>query len=135
MVTRHAACNCGQLHLVCDGEPKRISMCHCLECQRRSGSVFGVQAWFGEEQVVSVVGISKPFTRISDAGRSLTFHFCPTCGSTLFWKAEAFPALVAVAVGTFADPSFPSPSFSVWERRRHDWIDDVPSDMTIQHSK
>jgi len=134
MTSRQAACNCGQLHLVCEGEPKRISICHCLACQRRSGSVFGVQAWFGEEQVVSVAGTSTEFARISGVGRSLTFHFCPTCGSTVFWKAEAFPGLVAVAVGAFADPNFPAPSFSVWERRRHEWIDHV-SEAAIQHSK
>ena len=38
MTTRHAACSCGQLHLVIEGEPARISMCHCLECQRRTGA-------------------------------------------------------------------------------------------------
>jgi hypothetical protein len=39
MTTRHATCNCGQLRLTIEGEPSRISMCHCLECQRRTGAV------------------------------------------------------------------------------------------------
>ena len=39
MTTRRAACSCGQLHLTIEGEPSRISMCHCLECQRRTGAV------------------------------------------------------------------------------------------------
>src|SRR5262245_27127717 len=38
MTTRRAACSCGQLHLAIEGEPSRISMCHCLECQRRTGA-------------------------------------------------------------------------------------------------
>src|SRR5258707_8613238 len=42
MPTRRAACNCGQLPLTCEGEPVRISTCHCLECQRRTGAVGGV---------------------------------------------------------------------------------------------
>jgi hypothetical protein len=45
-MTRHAACSCGQLHLAIDGEPSRISMCHCLECQRRTGAVISNQARF-----------------------------------------------------------------------------------------
>jgi len=41
--TRRAACNCGQLSLTIEGEPVRISMCHCLECQRRTGAVISNQ--------------------------------------------------------------------------------------------
>ena len=51
MTTRRAACSCGQLHLTIEGEPLRISMCHCLECQRRTGAVISNQARFRREQV------------------------------------------------------------------------------------
>ena len=51
MTTRRAACSCGQLHLTIEGEPLRISMCHCLECQRRTGAVISNQARFGRDQV------------------------------------------------------------------------------------
>jgi hypothetical protein len=51
MTSRHAACNCGQLYLTIEGEPSRISMCHCLECQRRTGAVISNQARFRREQV------------------------------------------------------------------------------------
>ena len=44
MTTRRAACSCGQLHLTIEGEPSRISMCHCLECQRRTGAAISNQA-------------------------------------------------------------------------------------------
>jgi len=52
-MTRSAACSCGQLHLTIEGEPSRISMCHCLECQRRIGAVISNQARFRREQVTS----------------------------------------------------------------------------------
>ena len=51
MATRRAACSCGQLHLTIEGEPARISMCHCLACQRRTGAVFGSQSRFRPDQV------------------------------------------------------------------------------------
>jgi hypothetical protein len=51
MPTRHAACSCGQLHLTIDGEPARVSMCHCLECQRRTGAVISNQARFTPDQI------------------------------------------------------------------------------------
>jgi hypothetical protein len=79
-------------------------MCHCLEGQRRTGSTFGVQAWFTGEPVRLVKGADKRYARQADSGRIVTFHFCPECGSTVFWEAEQRPDLIAVAVGMFADP-------------------------------
>jgi hypothetical protein len=95
--------------------------------------VFGNQAFFKREQITSISGTSTQFTRLSDAGRPVTFRFCPTCGSTVSWEAEALPGLIAVAVGSFADPTFAAPELSVWERRRHDWVAPL-SDSAIQHS-
>jgi hypothetical protein len=123
MTIRRAACHCGRLALACEGEPARVSLCHCLECQRRTGSVFGAQAWFRRENVTFATGAAKEFTRISDAGNPLTFRFCEFCGSTVYWEAAKVPGLIAVAVGAFADPSFPAPQIAVWQERRHSWVD------------
>lgn len=130
-MTRRAACNCGQLVVTCEGEPARVSVCHCLECQRRTGSVFSSQAWFKRENITDISGNSSEFSRLSDDGRSLTFHFCPVCGSTVYWEAELFSGLMAVGVGSFADPTFPGPKHSIWERRRHHWVA-MPSDAGIR---
>jgi hypothetical protein len=97
-------------------------MCHCLECQRRTGSVFGLAAWYPRGQTELTQGTAKRFTRIADSGKAVAFNFCPECGGTLFWEAELRPGLVAVAVGAFADPSFEAPRNSVWDRWRHPWL-------------
>ena len=133
MSTRHAACNCGQLHLTCEGEPVRISMCHCLECQRRTGGIFSNQAWFQRQQIVDIAGTSTRFMRSSDSGHSVTFRFCPVCGSTVYWEAERFADWIAVAVGAFADPTFPGPAYAGFERRRHGWLE-MSSHLRIEHS-
>ena len=114
MTTRRAACSCGQLHLTIEGEPSRISMCHCLECQRRTGGVISNQARFRREQV-TFAGKATAWMRTAQSGNVLTFHFCPMCGSTVYWEGEGFPGYVAVAIGTFADPNFPAPTIAVWE--------------------
>src|SRR6516225_9870687 len=111
MSTRHAACNCGQLHLTIEGEPSRISMCHCLECQRRTGAVISNQARFRHEQV-TFAGKATAWMRTAESGNALTFHFCPTCGSTVYWEGEGFPGYVAVAIGSFADSNFPGPTIA-----------------------
>ena len=121
MTSRRTACSCGQLHLTIEGDPSRISMCHCLACQRRTGAVLSNQARFQREQV-GIAGKSTSWSRTADSGHALTFHFCPTCGSTLYWTSESFPGMVVVAIGNFADPDFPAPTVAVWEESRHDWV-------------
>lgn len=126
MTTRTASCSCGQLRLTCVGEPVRVSVCHCLDCQKRTGSVFGAQARFPRE-AVTVEGASADWSRIGDSGGTARFSFCPTCGSTVFWEADRIPGFVTVAVGAFADPTFPPPGVAVYEARKHPWaVADAP---------
>jgi hypothetical protein len=118
-MAREAACSCGQLRVAAEGEPVRISMCHCLACQRRTGSAFGIQArWPAEE--VQIVGRYTEYVRVSDDEEERTLSFCPDCGATVFWQIDA--KHIAVAIGAFADPTFPPPTISVWEERRHPWV-------------
>ena len=124
---RTAACSCGSLTVACEGEPVRISMCHCLACQRRSGSVFAVQARWPVERV-AIAGPSRAFVLTGDEGGKATFQFCPTCGATVYYEADGLPGMIAVPVGAFADPSFPPPQYSVYETRRHPWVG-MPPDI------
>jgi hypothetical protein len=123
MPSRQAACSCGQLQLEATGEPFEVSMCHCLACQRRTGSTFGIQAGFRAEQV-QVTGRSTEYVRTSDEAdrKQHVFHFCPECGGTVFSTEPDEPDLVAVMAGTFADPSFPPPTVSSYALRRHPWM-------------
>ena len=121
METREASCSCGRLRVTAEGEPVRISMCHCLACQRRTGSVFSAQARFPEDRV-RVAGRFTEYVRTSDEGEERTFRFCPECGATVFYTTGGAPGVVAVPIGAFADPSFPDPTVSVYESRRHSWV-------------
>jgi hypothetical protein len=120
-MTRIAACSCGQLQISCEGEPVRRAVCHCLACQSRTGSAFGVQVRFPAVQV-RASGQATSYQRTADSGSKVTFQFCPVCGSTLYWTLDAFPGVVAVAFGNFADPGFAAPEFSVFEKSKHPWV-------------
>jgi len=125
-MTRIAHCCCGSLRTEATGEPAFVGACHCTQCQRRTGSPFGVSTYLPKEQVRTegrgTEGRSKVYVRGSDSGRKIEFHFCPDCGSTVFWHAEVVPDLIGIAFGTFADPSMPRPTLSVWEQTRHPWV-------------
>ena len=126
MPNRLASCSCGQLTARVNGEPLRVSICHCLSCQRRTGSVFGEQARFSRESV-TISGVSTEYVRVGDEGSKVKFHFCPVCGSTVYYEPEGLEAFVAVPVGAFADPGFPTPSVSVYEERMHQWVVPPPA--------
>jgi hypothetical protein len=128
-VQHQAACSCGQFRVRLDGEPALVSSCHCLACQRRTGAVFASNAFFRRGQVAAVEGEYRTWRRTADSGRFLDFHFCPTCGSTVFWEAEGTPDFVTVAIGAFADPSFAAPVRTVRVEKKHGWLpfpDSIP---------
>lgn len=99
----------------------RVSVCSCLDCQRRTGSAFGVQARF-PEAAISVEGETRQFVRTGDTGKRVAMTFCPRCGSTVCWQIETLDGFVAVAVGAFADPGFRAPMVEVYEDRAHPWV-------------
>ena len=121
MPTRIASCSCGQLTATVTGEPVRVSVCHCLACQRRTGSAFGVQARFARVDV-RIEGSGREFVRVGDEGGRATFTFCPTCGAAVYYTIAALDGFVAIPVGAFADPEFPAPRISVYEDRMHPWV-------------
>ena len=116
-----AQCGCGALRLEVDGAPEAVVACHCVDCQRRSGSPFGVAAYYPKDNV-RITGESKQYTRTTAAGRLFHQHFCLTCGSTVYFWGPNKPDAIGVAVGAFADAGFPAPVRSVWEQSRHDWV-------------
>ena len=125
MTERRASCRCGQLKATVTGDPVRLSVCHCLNCKKRSGSAFAVQARWPAEQVV-IEGRSGSFEIVADSGNPATFHFCPDCGSDVYYVINGkFDGLVAIPLGAFDDPFFGTPEYSVWEQRKHDWVEIV----------
>ncbi|WP_343227507.1 GFA family protein [Rhodanobacter sp. DHB23] len=121
-----ASCSCGQLQARVSGAPVRVSVCHCLACQRRTGSVFGAQARF-PRAAVTIVGTCTEYVRVGDEGSRATFAFCPRCGATVYYAGDDAET-IAIPVGAFADPAFPAPTVSVYEERMHPWVH-MPHDM------
>lgn len=120
MATRTASCSCGQLSIEVAAEPNGVGICHCLACQRRTGSLFAPVAGFPFPYTVS--GRSTAYVRVGDAGCGFVYHFCPVCGTTVFHTEDDVVDEVFVAVGAFADPGFPPPQISVYDCRRHPWL-------------
>lgn len=121
MRSRFGQYHCGSVRIGCEGEPTKVSMCCCIDCQRRTGSAFSVAVFFKREQV-SINGETRTYTRPSASNFPVTFHFCPACGSNLFWRPDRLPDRIGVAIGAFADPTFQCPDQAVWTKSRHTWL-------------
>jgi hypothetical protein len=153
--TRKASCNCGQLTVTTTGpDPDRVVMCNCYLCQKQTGSPFSLQARFPNEQVkiegkstawVFPIEGAEPTKYRTCAGSDgitksaadvVTSHFCPVCGSTVYYFRKSDPARTGVRVGAFADPTFPPPMGSGFEEYAHPWtmkLADLP--MPLGHGK
>jgi hypothetical protein len=125
-VVREARCACGELSITMEGEPLLVSSCCCTRCQRRTGALFGVTVYFRPDQMIARQGSWVTFHRPDG---STTFHFCPRCGSSLWWAPDQDDDVIGVAGGCFADPTLPSPQRMVFTRHKHPYVrppDEVP---------
>lgn len=127
---KKASCSCGNLWAKVSGEMIRHSLCHCLACQKRTGTVFGTQARFHAKDV-RTGGESTLYTRHGDDGLLIDFHFCPTCGSTVYYKFRDHPEMIAIPTGAFGDSSFSAPKVSVYNHRKHSWVV-LPENCTLE---
>lgn len=129
MRSRSATCACGKLSLDVSGDPRLVAICGCHQCQQRTGSAYGVHAFF-PQNAVAVSGKHKKFSRTSHRGRMEEFHFCPSCGSTMFWKTEDRPDVWAIALGAFAGSRMPAPTIAQWTSKQPGWVPLPP----VKHS-
>jgi hypothetical protein len=134
MTMRHeGGCVCGAIRFVTMGLPERVSLCHCTWCQRRTGTAFGTEAVFKDENVVFSGAAPSVYRHISDlSGRWLDQAFCGRCGSNLGLTLEAVPGIRSIAAGTFDDPSWLDPATTPFRhlflRSDCGWAD-VPAGM------
>lgn len=121
MTTHEATCHCGQLKAICEGDPVTVAMCHCNHCQRRTGTAFNLGAWFPSD-AVRIEGGDKTFSRPGDRDISIDFHFCPECGTSLWWESPANQGYIGVAAGCFTDPDYATPTMVVFDEKRFNWV-------------
>jgi hypothetical protein len=125
---RQGGCQCGAIRYRVEGEPVAVAICHCAECQRQSGSAFGMSFVVPKEAFQMTRGSVKTFTRASDSGRPVLCAFCPECGTRIYHEVRYAEGVINVKPGTLDDPSILQPTIEAWTRRKHAWLG-LPSDL------
>ena len=122
-------CHCGAITIEGEADPERVSVCHCTDCQSRTGSAFGVS--------IQVPGntfkmTGKPTTYVkktAESGNSRLQAFCPTCGSSIYstTPGEGQQAFYMVRVGILRESNELAPKRQNWFRSARNWVGDLAS--------
>ena len=106
--THEGGCACGAVRYRTTGYPDIHAVCHCRYCQLRTGSAFGVGAYFSETDVEILSGTLTQHSYQTQSGNTVSTSFCVTCGTTTHWQIDSdfLRGKTAIAVGTFDPPSF-----------------------------
>ncbi len=115
-------CQCGAVRYQIDAKPVALAVCHCTDCQKQSGSAFGMSLVVPRD-AFSVSGETRTFTKIAESGHKVDCVFCPACGVRVFHRPHKLTDTLNVKPGTLDDTSaLPPPSLSVWTRSRQPWV-------------
>lgn len=130
MTEREATCACGDLAVTLSGDPMLVSSCCCTRCQRRTGSFFGVTVYYRPAQMTARSGKATTFHRTDG---ETTFHFCPRCGSSVWWSPDDVGEdIIGVSGGGFADSTLPSPARMVHTAHKHPFVRPPPGVPTFE---
>lgn len=102
-------CLCGDVRVVASGRPRRVGLCHCLDCRKHHGALFYAAAIFPQDAVV-IKGHTHDY-----AGR----FFCPRCGSSVFARSGDE---IELHLGALDAPDQLVPSYEGWVVRREAWM-------------
>ena len=113
MIRFAGGCLCGDVRFVATGEPRRVGLCHCLDCRKHHGALFYAAAIFPQD-AVTIDGGTRDYR-----GR----HFCPRCGSSVFARSGGE---VELHLGALDAPDQLMPTYENWIVRRESWLPPFP---------
>ncbi len=119
---REGGCQCGQVRYRIEADPLALGICHCTECQRQSGSAFGMSLIVPVESFRLLSGVPKVFSRSAASGNHIDCYFCPDCGTRIYHDPESMKGSLNIKAGTLDDTSWLEPAFQVWTRSKQPWV-------------
>jgi hypothetical protein len=128
MATITGGCLCGAVRYSAEADPTGVTVCHCRDCQKFTGSVFAALIMV-PKAVLTLTGPVKTFTGVGGSGKPILRHFCPECGSSIAEEPGTRPGMVILTVGTFDDPSVATPAREIFRDDAVTWVQvqgDIP---------
>jgi hypothetical protein len=126
---RESGCACGQIRYRLMSEPLFVHCCHCLNCQRQTGSAFVINVLIEADRVELLAGEPQPVEAPRPSGKPQTIWRCPSCQVALY-SEYSHPLIRFVRAGTLDDPSAVAPDVHIFTRTKLPWVrlpDSVPA--------
>jgi hypothetical protein len=126
---REGGCACGAVRYRLASEPLFVHCCHCLNCQRQTGSAFVINLLIEADRVELLAGEPQAVDVPRDDGSTQAIFRCPTCGVAVY-SHYGWPEILFVRGGTLDDPSTVEPDVHIYTRSKLPWItipDGVPA--------
>ena len=120
--TKTGGCLCGAVRYAYTGEPLMQAVCHCKNCQRQAGSGWSMLIALPLD-ALTIAGEVTTYLDHGDSGGEVHRQFCPTCGSPLFSRVPAQPAMIFIKAGTLDDTSGFAPQVQFWTASKQDWVE------------
>jgi hypothetical protein len=136
-VSREGGCSCGAVRYRLTSEPLFIHCCHCLNCQRQTGSAFVINLLIEADRVELLAGDPQPVDVPRDDGSKQRIYRCPTCQVAVY-SDYGRPDVLFVRAGTLDEPSGVTPDVHIYTKSKVGWItlpDDVPAFEVYYDSK
>ena len=128
---RQGGCLCGQVRYEVSGDPLAVVLCHCINCQKQSGSTFSFNI-IGQSDQISLQGNVSTYVDQNDSGDPVKRNFCGNCGSPIYSEILTQGNLIAVKIGTLDDTRDLEPQSQVWCISKQNWLSlnsDLPAAM------
>ena len=122
MPKHSGGCHCGEIKFQTELDPMMIVKCNCERCRRLFGTV-AVSALYTEEEI-GIEGPSSSYEFLGGSGMPLWSHFCEKCGCRVFAKAESFPGMVMMSLGSFDNSQELKPKGEIFTNYKLDWLKD-----------
>jgi hypothetical protein len=126
---REGGCACGTVRYRLTSEPLFVHCCHCLNCQRQTGSAFVINLLIEADRVELLTGEPEPVEVPRDDGTAQRIFRCPSCQVAVY-SEYGWPELRFVRAGTLDEPSAVRPDVHIYTRSKLPWIelpDDTPA--------
>jgi len=120
-------CQCGAFRFEITAEPVTAYVCHCVACQKQSGSAFGMAIMVPSEAITVLKGEARTYTKTAQSGRESDCSFCPECGNRIFHRGKDAP-MISVKTGLLDDASGIEPAAHLWVSEAVDWVT-IPGDF------
>jgi hypothetical protein len=114
-------CSCGAVRYRLLSEPLFVHCCHCLNCQRQTGSAFVINAMIEADRVELLAGEPAPVDGPRDDGSAQRIWRCPACQVALYSRYTR-PDVRFVRAGTLDDPSAVAPDVHIFTRSKLPWV-------------